>query len=172
MGSDADISVVDDAYILGKLGIPTTATDNVGLYYGVRPDDPNTRTLYVNADYLTAKKLKVTNSGNILLDAGATNPNGVIIGGFTVSSTALYKGITSFSDTSADGVYIGTDGIKLGKNQNFAVNTGGDLFLNGLKLSTCTGTGTKQQELGKQSDVPFDTSSSQRLVITADVGEI
>ena len=48
----------------------------------------------------------------------------VTVGGFTVGSQALYKDIASFTDTSTQtGVYIGTNGIKLG--QNFSVTDEG-----------------------------------------------
>ena len=40
------------------------------------------------------------------------------IGGLTLSSNSLYKGVTGMSDTSHDGVYLGTDGIVLGKGNS------------------------------------------------------
>ena len=47
--------------------------------------------------------------------------------GFTISATAIYNGLSSMSDTSSTrGVYIGTDGIKLG--QGFKVDASGNLF--------------------------------------------
>ena len=40
------------------------------------------------------------------------------IGGFTISDKGIYKGVTSFSDTSHNGVYVGTDGITVGLKIN------------------------------------------------------
>ncbi len=45
--------------------------------------------------------------------------------GFTIASTAIYNGITSMSDTSTSGIYVGVDGIKLGAS--FAVTSSGSL---------------------------------------------
>jgi hypothetical protein len=111
MGSDADISAVDDAYILGKLGIPKTATDNVGLYYGVRPDDPNKKTLYVNVDYLTTKKLTVKDGTEIVFSADVDAPEHTQIGGFNVSSSYLSTGPTSITDTTNTGLFLSGTGI-------------------------------------------------------------
>lgn len=46
------------------------------------------------------------------------------VNGFTIGNTSISNGMTSFSDTSHDGIYLGTDGIALGKG-NFKVNTAG-----------------------------------------------
>lgn len=45
--------------------------------------------------------------------------------GFTISAKAIYKNISSFGGTQSTGVYIGTDGIQLGKN--FKVDSSGNL---------------------------------------------
>lgn len=45
--------------------------------------------------------------------------------GFTISANAIYKNISSFGGTQSSGVYIGTDGIQLGKN--FKVDSSGNL---------------------------------------------
>ena len=45
--------------------------------------------------------------------------------GFTISANAIYKNISSFGGTQSTGVYIGTDGIQLGKN--FKVDSSGNL---------------------------------------------
>lgn len=46
--------------------------------------------------------------------------------GFTISARALYNGMTSFGDTSHNGVYVGVDGISLGKGK-FKVDAFGNL---------------------------------------------
>lgn len=48
------------------------------------------------------------------------------IGGFTIGATSIYNGMTSLSDTTHNGVYVGTDGIALGKG-NFSVGSAGAL---------------------------------------------
>lgn len=45
--------------------------------------------------------------------------------GFTIASTAIYNGVTSMADSSATGIYVGVDGIKLGTG--FAVTSDGSL---------------------------------------------
>lgn len=45
--------------------------------------------------------------------------------GFVISANAIYKGISKFGGTQSTGVYIGTDGIQLGKN--FKVDSSGNL---------------------------------------------
>lgn len=46
--------------------------------------------------------------------------------GFTISARALYNGMTSFGDTTHNGVYVGVDGISLGKGK-FKVDASGNL---------------------------------------------
>lgn len=45
--------------------------------------------------------------------------------GFTIGSTAMYNGISSMSSTTTSGIYVGTDGVKLGSN--FKVTSGGSV---------------------------------------------
>lgn len=49
--------------------------------------------------------------------------------GFTISASAIYNGMTSLSDTAHNGVYVGTDGIALGKGA-FKVDSQGNLTAN------------------------------------------
>lgn len=84
-----------------------TDTTHNGIYIGT------------NGIALGKGKFKVTSSGVITATSGT-------IGGFTITATSLYNGMTSFSDTTHNGVYIGTDGIALGKG-NFKVYANGDL---------------------------------------------
>lgn len=90
----------------------TTLNDTVhnGIYIGT------------NGIALGKGNFKVTSSGDITAKRGT-------IGGFTITATSLYNGMTSFNDTTHNGVYIGTDGIALGKG-NFQVTANGDLYAN------------------------------------------
>ena len=85
-------------------------TTNNGVYIGT------------NGIALGAGKFKVTSAGAITATSGT-------IGGFTITASSLYNGMTSFSDTSHNGVYIGTNGIALGKG-SFKVTSEGDLYAN------------------------------------------
>ena len=77
--------------------------------------------VYVGTDgiALGQGKFKVTSAGVITAKSGT-------IGGFTITASSIYNGVTSFSDESHDGVYIGTDGIALGKGR-FKVSSDGSL---------------------------------------------
>lgn len=72
---------------------------------------------------------EVTNDG--ILTARGADIQGIIqanegnIGGFTIGENAIYHTIPSFNDTSSTGVYLGTDGIKLG--ENFQVDSKGNI---------------------------------------------
>ena len=58
--------------------------------------------------------------------AGALYSVSGLIGSFHIGQTSLYNGMTSLDDTTNDGVYIGTDGIALGKGA-FKVTAAGAL---------------------------------------------
>lgn len=71
----------------------------------------------------------ITQDGKIVADfiqAGALSSDNVTVGGFTLSASSLRNGMTSFDDTTHDGVYIGIDGIALGKGA-FKVDKYGNL---------------------------------------------
>lgn len=55
--------------------------------------------------------------------------------GFTINNTSLYNGMTSYGDTTHNGVYVGTDGIATGKG-SFKVDNGGNITANSGKLGT------------------------------------
>ena len=80
--------------------------------------------IYIGTDGIALGKgvFKVTSDGQITSKSGT-------IGGFTITATSLYNGMTSFNDTTHNGVYIGADGIALGKG-NFQVTANGDLYAN------------------------------------------
>ena len=70
----------------------------------------------------------VSITGTGLAVKGEINATSGYIGngssGFTIGSTSIYNGMTSMSDTDHYGVYLGTDGIALGKGAFRVTNTG------------------------------------------------
>ena len=54
--------------------------------------------------------------------------------GFTISARALYNGMTSLGDTTHNGVYVGVDGIALGKGA-FKVTSSGSITASNMSLS-------------------------------------
>lgn len=91
---------------------------------------------FINSFALQAKKVLITNSSGTLLDAGWSQDDQVKIGGFTVGTNALYSPDTFNSmDATGDGVYIGTDGIRLGpKDSGFWVKSDGQICGTGLNI--------------------------------------
>ena len=62
------------------------------------------------------------------------------IGGFNISATAIWNGISSFGGSQTRGVYVGTDGIQLG--QAFKVNSAGAVTATNISANNMTLTGT------------------------------
>ena len=90
-----------------------------------RDDTTNTTGMYIGYDgiALGGGKFKVTNGGSLTAKEGYIG-NGS--SGFTIGSSSIYNGMTSYSDETNNGVYIGTNGIALGKG-NFKVDSSGNL---------------------------------------------
>ena len=65
--------------------------------------------------------------------SGTLQAPGGTIGGFTIGTSSIYKTKTSYN-SSADGVYIGTDGIGLGKG-TFYVTAAGALYATSANIS-------------------------------------
>jgi hypothetical protein len=78
----------------------------------------------IAANTITADKISVT-------DLNALNAT---IGGFDIGTTSIHNGMTSFSDTTHDGVYVGTDGIAIGKGA-FKVDNAGALTAKNASLN-------------------------------------
>ena len=74
--------------------------------------------------------MSVTSSG--LSVSGSVTATSGTIGGFTISSTKLYKTKTSYNSSTA-GVYLGTDGIGLGAG-TFYVTSAGYLYATSGKI--------------------------------------
>lgn len=79
--------------------------------------------IYLGTDGIALGKgnFKVTNAGALTAKSGYIG-NGS--SGFTIGNTAIYNGVTSMSDTSHNGIYLGTDGIALGKGVFKVTNAG------------------------------------------------
>lgn len=104
----------------------------------------NSNRLVINSTYF-----ELTADGHITSTGGT-------IGGFTIGSTFLRNGMTSLSDTSNNGVYVGTDGIALGKGA-FKVTNGGALTANNANI---TGAITATSlSLGSGVTVPYSKIS-------------
>lgn len=68
----------------------------------------------------------VWNGSTLTVDGTVTAGSGSKIGGFNISDTAIYNGISSVSASSGTGVYVGTDGINVGGGK-FKVTSAGVL---------------------------------------------
>lgn len=87
---------------------------------------------YINAFDILAKKIVVKNGNQVLLDADATaNNNYVKIGGFNVTAEAFESGALGGTKY----VHVGTDGIILGPNGEFAVTPEGNVTAANLTLT-------------------------------------
>lgn len=78
-------------------------------------------------DTLKDYKFKVTDAGTLTARSGYIG-NGT--NGFTIGNTNIRNGMTAYTDTTNNGVYVGTEGIALGKGA-FKVSNTGALSLSG-----------------------------------------
>ena len=75
--------------------------------------------------------MSVTASG-LTVNGIINAKEGGTIGGFNIGKKAIYKSIESMDSTLNSGIYLGTDGLRLGKN--FTVNTSGTVTASNIKL--------------------------------------
>lgn len=143
----AKMLVADNAAIANELkaGTVTVAGDitiNSGaisitngekVFFVTRDGDLTANSVTITGGSLNiADSFEVTNDG--ILTARGADIQGIIqanegnIGGFTIGESAIYHTIPSFTDTSSTGVYLGTDGIKLGSD--FKVDNTGKITAN------------------------------------------
>lgn len=99
------------------------ADPSTGTSFSVKADDidfiaDNVITLSAKNIGIQANNFKIDKTTGLMTCTGGT------IGGFTIDTTKIYNGVTSISDTSHDGVYVGTDGIALGKGKFKVTNAG------------------------------------------------
>ena len=107
--------------------------NNTAIYNGMTSlADTTNNGIYVGTDGIALGKgnFKVDSSGNLTAKAGYIG-NGS--SGFTIGSTSIYNGMTSYSDTTHDGIYVGTDGIALGKGV-FKVSSAGRVTAKDLTI--------------------------------------
>ena len=73
----------------------------------------------------TSRSLRFAIGGNFGVGAnGALYSSSGNIGGFTIGSASIYNGMTSRDDTTNNGIWVGTNGIALGKGAFKVTNTG------------------------------------------------
>ena len=106
-------------------------------------------------------------SSNLLFKADGTAPNKIVkIAGFDVNSNNLQSAsfISKFEDepTSNTGIYLGTDGIKLGKH--FSVDNTGT-----LTASSVTITGLTASDVGARPNTWTPSASDVGAVATGDL---
>ena len=112
---------------------------NTAIYNGLSSLTGNTNGIYLGTDgiALGGGKFKVTAAG--ALNATDADITGKItsrsgeIGGFTIGNSSLYNGMESLTDTQHNGVYVGTNGIALGKGA-FKVTSAGAVTASNLEL--------------------------------------
>lgn len=107
--------------------------------------------------YSGNKAVFTCNSGGVNVDGNITARSGYIgngTTGFTIGNTNIRNGMTSLADTTNDGIYLGTDGIALGKGK-FKVTKAGALTSTSATITgkvTATsgyiGNGTSGFEIG------------------------
>lgn len=102
------------------------------LYFG------NNSSYYINANYndtsyyIYLPGFRVDDASGAVFSGKLSAPSGTI-GGFTISTSAIYKTKTSYSSTTA-GVYIGTTGIGLGAG-TFYVTSAGYLYATNASIT-------------------------------------
>ena len=102
------------------------------LYFG------NNTTYYINANYndssyyIYLPGMRSDDASGTVFSGRLSAPSGTI-GGFTISSSAIYKTKTSYNSTTA-GVYIGTNGIGLGAG-TFYVTSAGALTASNVNIT-------------------------------------
>ena len=84
--------------------------------------------VYIGTDGIALgnDKFSVSSSGALMAKSGT-------IGGFSIGSSSIYKNMTSYDDDKNNGVYIGTNGIGLGKG-NFYVTSSGTVYAKNASL--------------------------------------
>lgn len=123
----------------GFIGENTTngfSIDSNNIHNGVTGMSDTTHNgIYLGKDGINLGKgnFTVTNAGALTAKSGYIGSSS----GFAIGSTDIHNGMTSLSDTSHNGVYVGTDGIALGKGafkvaKNGSGNIGDWQFSTGL----------------------------------------
>ena len=102
------------------------------LYFG------GDKSYYISANYndgnyyISLPGLRIDKASTAVFSGKLSAPSGTI-GGFTISTSSIYKSKSSYSN-STEGVYIGTDGIGLGAG-TFYVTAAGKLYATNAEIS-------------------------------------
>lgn len=121
--------------ILSEGGIESGSKNTTDYIYIYSHDDATNHTLNINSSgnksdwrIVAGKNFGVDKGGNLY--ASNVNISGLIsaaegtIGGFTIGSDNIHHTKTSYSETTNNGIWLGTDGIGLGKGLFYVTNTG------------------------------------------------
>ena len=149
-----DINTAVHVIRMNKNGIGFSSNGYSGTFRSAWTIDGSFVADFITAGTMSANRIK----GGTLTLGGGSNGNGVLevyngsgslvgrmnnaglyaiagtIGGWTIGAASLYNGMTSLDDTSHNGVWIGTDGIALGKGK-FKVTSAGALTAKEAELS-------------------------------------
>ena len=121
--SSTNFSVTKDGAITAKSGtIGGFSIGSNNIHNGMTSLDDTTNNgvwLGTNGIALGKGNFKVTSSGALTSKSGN-------IGGFSIGTDNIHNGMTSLNDTANDGIWLGTNGIALGKG-DFKVTTNGTL---------------------------------------------
>lgn len=82
--------------------------------------------------YISLPGLRIDKASTAVFSGKLSAPSGTI-GGFTISTSRIYKTKTAYSDAN-EGVYLGTDGIGLGAG-TFYVTAAGKLYATNAEIS-------------------------------------
>lgn len=118
--------------VVAKSGTLENMTITGKLYFG------GDSTYYISANYndsnyyISLPGLRIDKASTAVFSGRLSAPSGTI-GGFTISTTKIYKTKTTYSDAN-EGVYLGTDGIGLGAG-TFYVTAAGKLYATNAEIS-------------------------------------
>ena len=122
------------------------------IYNGKTSSTSTTQGIYISPSIIvigsdSSSRIKLESDGkmtanNVDLSGKITATEGYIGGstGFTINSTSITNGKTAYDETTNNGVYIGTDGIGLGKGKFYVTKNGALTATNATITGTVTAT--------------------------------
>ena len=108
----------------GQISAKVSKTGGTNSSFGWNMDDSSHTWYANNQEIMKLQRSGLTVTGKIQASSGFIGSSET--NGFTISASAIYNGMTSLSDTTHNGIYLGKDGIALGKG-NFKVTSDGRL---------------------------------------------
>jgi len=115
----------------GEISARVTKTGGDRSSFGWTLTDSSWELFSGNRSILKATSAGLEVSGKVTATSGYIG-NGSA--GFTIGNKAIYNGVTSLTDTAHTGIYLGTDGIRLGKGI-FTVTSSGALTAKSADLT-------------------------------------